>query len=220
MILLVIGPQASGKGTQAEKLAEKFNLAYIEMGSLLRKITQDETPLGNKIKNYVGKGLLVPDELIAEVIDSYLRRIDKLDGTVFDGFPRLVSQAESLEKFLEEKGRKIDLVINLKLPREVTFKRLAGRRTCERCSQVYNLLTEPPKREGVCDICGGKLVVRFDETPALINTRLDEFEKQTKPLIEYFRKRGILEDVDGDRPIDVIFEDILSRLKERGLMKE
>lgn len=217
MYILIIGPPGAGKGTQAEKLAEKFNLACVEMGSLLRRIKEEDTPLGNKVKEFVEKGILVPDELINDVLNNYLRRIEKLDGTVFDGFPRVVSQAKYFDEFLAGKGKKIDLVVYLALPREETFKRLSSRRVCSRCGQVYNLLNQPPKNDYVCDSCGGKLIIRSDETPEAINKRLTEFEKQTRPLVKFYQTKGILEKVDGNRSIEAIAEDIFERLKKRGL---
>jgi len=220
MNILLIGPQASGKGTQAEKLVNKFNLAYVEMGGLLRKISNEETPLGYKIREIINvRNVLVPDDLIIQIVNDYLARIGVLDGIVFDGFPRVLSQAEYFEKFLTERGKKIDLVIYLSIPRKVTFNRLANRRICEGCGKVFNLITKPPKVSGTCDFCGGKLIIRADETPKKIENRLKEFEKQTKPLVEFYRKRGILEEIDGNRPIEVIFKDILARLKKRGLTK-
>jgi adenylate kinase len=218
MYILIIGPPGAGKGTQAERLAEKFNLAWVEMGSLLRRVKEEDTPLGNKVKGFVEKGILVPDKLINEVLDNYLRRIEKLDGTVFDGFPRVVSQAEYFDKFLAGKGKKIDLVVYLTLPKGETFKRLSSRRVCLRCGQVYNLLNQPPKNDSVCDSCGGKLIIRSDETPEAITKRLTEFERQTRPLIEFYQTKGILEKVDGDRSIEAITEDIFERLKKRGLV--
>jgi len=220
MNILILGPQASGKGTQAEKLIEKYHLACVQMGDILRKIMARESDLGQKIKEFVNKGILVPDDVIIEVINDYLEGIGRFEGIVFDGFPRTLSQAEYFEKFLSQKGKKIDVVIYISLAREVTLKRLSARRTCERCSATYNLVTKPPKKEGVCDNCGGKLVIREDETPAAINTRLDYFEKNTKSLIEFYRGRGLVEEVDGNRPIEVIFEDIVDRLKKRGLVKD
>lgn len=217
MNLLIIGPQASGKGTQAEKLAEKFNLAHLEMGSLFRKIEKEETTLGSKIKDYVEKGILVSDDLVIEVVNNYLEGIGRLDGIVFDGFPRVLSQAEYFEQFLKEKEKKIDLVIFLVLPREEVIKRLVNRRICEKCGKIYNLLTQPPRQQNHCDDCQGNLVLRSDETPEVITKRLSEYEEKTRPLIEFYRKRGILEEIDGHRSIEVIFEDIVARLEKRGL---
>jgi len=217
MNLLLIGPPSSGKGTQAEKLAEKFQLAYVNMGGIFRKMKNEETPLAHKVREYYGKGVWVPDEIVIQVINEYLRGLGRLDGVVFDGFPRVLNQGIYFDQYLNEKGQKIDLVIYLSLPEEETRKRISNRRACEKCDQVYNLLTKRPKTEGICDLCQGKLIVRSDETPEAIETRLKEFRTKTVPLIEYYRKRGLLEEVDGNRPIEVIFGDLLQRIKKRGL---
>lgn len=218
MNILLIGPQASGKGTQAEKLVKKFGLAYVEMGHLLRKVAQEDSPLGFEVKKIIEKGQLVPDEIIFQVIENYLKRVGSFEGIVFDGFPRIISQAEYFQEFLAKKGKKIDLVIYLSLPREVTFSRLSNRRICEKCGAVFNLITKPPKKEKICDFCGGSLIVRADETPEKIKTRLEEFERETLPLIDFYKKKGILEEVDGNQPIEAVFKDILKRLRKRGLI--
>lgn len=220
MNILIIGPQASGKGTQAEKLIEKYGLAHVEMGRLLRDISQKDTVLGNRVRKIINEGKLVSDELVVEVLDNYLSSLGRLEGILFDGFPRTLSQAEYFDKFLSDKGKRLEIVIFLTLPRQETFKRLVNRRICEKCGRVFNLLTRPPKKEGICDFCEGKLIVRKDEIPEKIETRLTEFEKQTFPMIDYYRKKGIVEEVDGDRPIPVIFEDIVKRLEKRGLGKD
>lgn len=221
MNILLIGPSASGKGTQAEKLVSRFNLGYLEMGGLLRKISKEETPLGYKVNEYINiKGQLVPDEIIIEVVNSYLNSLGRLEGILFDGFPRIVSQAKIFEEFLAKKGKKLDLAIYLKVPRQIIFDRIASRRICEQCGLAYNLITNPPKTENFCDRCGGKLVIRGDETPEKIEARLDWFEKQTKPMIRYYQKQGILEEVDGNRPIEKIASDIVVRLKKRGLVSD
>ena len=220
MNILIEGPPGSGKGAQAEKLAEKFNLAYIEMGGLLRKIAKDETPLAYKVNEAINvKGQLVSDEILFQVIDNYLKSINRLEGILFDGFPRTLSQAKYFGEYLQKKGKKFDVVIFLTLPRKVTFERLAGRRICEKCGSTYNTLTKPTKKEGICDECGGKLIIRADETPEKIEKRLNQFEKLTKPLMVFYNSKGILEEVDGNRPIEVIFEEILARLKKRGMIE-
>ena len=218
MNLLIVGPQASGKGTQAEKLIENFGLTHVESGGLLRKISKDGTPFGNQVAGLINSGQLVPDEMMIKVIDDYLVGIEKLEGILFDGFPRVASQAEYFDHYLAQKGQKLDLVVYLTLPREEVFKRLANRRTCGQCGKVFNLLTKPPKMEGVCDFCQGTLIIREDETPEKINKRLDGFETKTVLMAEYYEQKGIVEKIDGDRPIEVIFEDIVGRLKKRGLL--
>lgn len=219
MNILLIGPQGSGKGTQAEKLVEKFHLAYVNMGGIFRSLKSKDTPLAKKATEYVEKGILVPDEIVIQLINEYLNNIGHLEGIIFDGFPRVLSQAEYFEKFLTERGKKIDVVFYLTLTKEETLKRLGNRITCGQCGRVYNFVTNPSKKEGICDSCGGKLIVRTDETPQAIETRLNEFLTKTKPLIEYFSKKGIVEEIDGNRPIEVIFEDIVDRLEKRNLVE-
>lgn len=217
MNILLIGAPSSGKGTQAEKLIERFNLGYIEMGKLLRKISQEETPLGSKVKKFLDEGKLVSDEIVIEVVKNYLKGIGRLGGILFDGFPRIIPQAEYLENFLSQNGKRLDLVIYLVVPREEIFKRISNRRMCEKCGKTFNLITKPSQKGEVCDYCGGRLIIRSDETPEKVNVRLDQFENQTKPLIERYREKGLLEEVDGNRPIEPIAEDIFSRIAKRGL---
>lgn len=220
MNLLIIGPQASGKGTQAENLIEKFNLAHVEMGGLLRLVSKEDSELGNKVREVINAGKLLSDDLVVEVLNRHLQSLGRLNNILFDGFPRVLSQAEYFEKYLQEKGKSLDVVIYLTLPGEVTFERLANRRTCETCGKVFNLKTKPPQKEGTCDYCGGNLIVRSDETPEKIETRLNEFEAQTVPMVLYFKEKGLIEEIDGNRPIEEIFEDIVERLKKRGLVKD
>lgn len=218
MNIVILGPQGSGKGTQAEKLVNKYKLAYVEMGEILRGIVKEDTLLGNKVNEFINvQGKLVPDEIIFEVINNHLRNIGKFDGILFDGFPRIISQAVYLDDFLKKKGKKIDLLIFLTLAREVSIKRLTSRRICEKCGAIFNLITQPPKQPFLCDLCDGKLITRADENPEKINVRLNEFEKHTVPMIEAYRRKGIVEEVDGNRPIEPIFEDIVQRISKRGL---
>ncbi len=219
MNILLIGPQGSGKGTQAEKLIEKYGLAYVNMGGIFRSLKDKDTPLAKRATEFVEKGILVPDDIVIELINEYLSGINRLDGIIFDGFPRVLAQAQYFDKFLAEKNQKIDVVIYLTLTKEETLKRLGSRRTCSVCGKVFNILTNPPKKEGVCDACGGSLIVRTDETPEAIETRLNQFMTKTQPLIEYYGQKGIVEEIDGNRPIDLIFEDIVERLKKYELNK-
>lgn len=219
MNILLIGPQGSGKGTQAEKLIEKFGFAYVNMGGIFRSLKDKNTSLAKRATEFVEKGILVSDDIVIELINECLGSINRLDGIIFDGFPRVVSQAEYFDKFLTEKNQKINVVIYLTLTREETLKRLSGRRTCSVCGKVFNVLTNPPKKEGFCNDCGGSLIVRTDETPQAIETRLNQFLEKTHPLIEYYNTKGIVEEIDGNRPIETIFADIVERLKKRGLIE-
>lgn len=220
MNILIIGPQGSGKGTQAAKLVNKFGLAYISMGDIFRSLKGKDTPLAQRATEYVEKGILVPDDIVIELINEYLRSIGRLDGIIFDGFPRVLSQAQYFEKFLSERGKKIDIALFITLTKEETLSRLANRRTCEKCKQVFNIVTNPPQKENICDVCGGELIVRSDETSQAIETRLNEFWTKTKPMADYYKSRGILEEIDGNRPIEVIFKDIVERLEKKGLVKD
>lgn len=218
MNILLVGPIASGKGTQAQKLIERFSLAHLEMGSLLRLISKEETDLGYKIKEYLDSGKLVTDDIVAKVVESYLQNIGRLDGILFDGFPRVLSQAKYFEDFLSKKGLKIDVVLFLTLPKEEILGRILNRRTCEKCGRIFNIVTNPPKMEGTCDDCSGKLISRSDETPRKTAVRIKWFENEVIPMVSFYKERGIIEEIDGNRPIEVIFEDIVGRLKKRGLV--
>ena len=220
MNILLVGPQGSGKGTQAEKLIEKYGLAYVNMGGIFRSLKDKDTPLAKRATEFVEKGILVPDDIVIELINEYLSGLNRLDGIIFDGFPRVLSQAQYFDKFLTEKNQKIDVVVYLTLTKEETLRRLGARRTCSLCGKVFNILTNPPKKEGICDSCGGNLMVRTDETPEAIETRLNQYLVKTQPLIEYYKTKGIVEEIDGNRPIETIFTDIVERLEKRNLVKD
>lgn len=220
MNILLIGSQGSGKGTQAEKLIEKFKFAHVEMGGLCRKIAAEDSPLGHQVAELINDGKLVPDEVVVRILDNYLSGVAGLEGILFDGFPRNVSQAQYFEKYLTEKGQKLDLVIFLSLSEEETFKRLSNRRTCKKCGKIFNILTKPSLKIGVCDFCGGDLIIRQDETPKKIKTRLSAFKEQTIPMINFFKEKGLVEEVDGNQSIEKVFEDIVGKLEKRGLEKD
>lgn len=220
MNILIIGPQGSGKGTQAEKLIEKYGLAYVNMGGIFRSLKDKDTPTAKRATELVEKGILVPDDIVIELVNEYLSEINRLDEIIFDGFPRVLSQAQYFDKFLAEKDQKIDVVVYLTLTKEETLKRLGARRTCNVCGKVFNIITNPPKKEGICDSCGGNLIIRTDETPEAIETRLKQYLEKTQPLVEYYKTKGIVEEVDGNRGIDAISEDIVERLKKRNLIKD
>lgn len=218
MNILLIGPIASGKGTQAEKLIKKFGLAHLEMGALFRSITKEDSDLGRRVKSFLDSGKLVTDDIVAEVVGNYLQGINRLDGILFDGFPRTLSQAKYFEEFLTKKGLKIDVVLYLTLSKEEIFSRILNRRTCEQCGKIFNVVTNPPKVEGVCDACRGKLITRSDETPEKTAVRIKWFEDEVVPMIDFYKERGMVEEIDGNRPIEVIFEDIVERLRKRRLV--
>lgn len=218
MILLITGPQASGKGTQAELLSAKLDLVHLSTGQVLREAIDADGSLGELIKGYVDKGALVPDSIIMMFLSTYLTPENLAKGIIFDGFPRIEPQLNLLEETLAEKKAKIDRVIFIDLSEQVVLDRLMGRLICDKCGANFNLKTLPPKEPGICDRCGGKLIRRSDEGSEAIKNRLKIYEQNTRPLFKIYKERGILEKLDGDRSIEVIFEDIIARLKKAGLV--
>lgn len=203
MRLILLGPPGAGKGTQAKLLAERLGVKHISTGDLLREEVRGGTKLGEKAKGYMDRGELVPDDLIIEMLKG---RLD--EGFILDGFPRNLRQAEALAEYAE-----VDRVLNLKLPEGEVVRRLSARRVCERCGQNYNLLTNPPKQEGICDECGGHLIQRKDDRPEVIRRRFRIYEEETAPVKEFYRKLGLLAELDGTRPIEEVFQEALQLLE-------
>lgn len=212
MNLIILGPQGSGKGTQAKALSAYFGLYYHDMGAFLRNLAKANP----KINQYLLSGNLIPDEMFADAIKILLRdqmAINK--GIILDGFPRTFGQYQILIKWLEELGEKIDKVIYLQIADNEVQKRLSGRRICSKCGQIYNLVTSPkPQNPAVCDRCGGKLAQREDDKPQAIKKRLELFKKETMPILDLAEQKGILIKVDAMRPIDKITRDIIQKLKQ------
>jgi len=205
MNIVILGPQGSGKGTQAELLAQKFGLFHMESGQMLREMTKTNKRIADMINN----GVLVPDEEALGYIEDHLLVHNKsFDNIIFDGYPRTASQYTLLKNWAQGKGHPIIKVLVLSIPEEETIKRLSARRTCEKCGRVYNLITNPPANEDICGECGGKLIQREDDKPETIQKRLAIYHERTMPVIEEAKKDGILAEVDGLRPIQVIFEDL------------
>jgi adenylate kinase len=210
--LVLLGPPGSGKGTQGEALQEDFRLPYYATGDILRAAVKEGSELGNKAKEYMDRGDLVPDELIIDLIAERVQREEASDGFILDGFPRTVPQAEALDEKMKELGRDITAAVLIDVDDEEVVRRLSGRRTCEKCGRPYHVEFSPPKDEGVCDVDGGELVIRDDDRPEVVRHRLETYHEKTEQLIDYYEDQGLLQRVDGDRPPDDVSESI------RGLL--
>lgn len=210
--LILLGPPGSGKGTQGEALQEDFRLPYYATGDILRAAVKEGTELGNKAKEYMDAGDLVPDELIIDLIADRVQAPEASDGFILDGFPRTVPQAEALGAKMSELGREITAAVLIDVHDEEVARRLGGRRTCEKCGRVFHVDFNPPKEDGVCDVDGGELIVRDDDRPEVIEKRLATYHEKTEPLVDFYEDRGLLQRVDGDRPPDDVSESV------RGLL--
>jgi len=217
MRIVLLGGPGAGKGTQAQKLAEEYSLAHIATGDILRQSIKDGTELGLKAKSYMDKGLLVPDEVVIGLIKERLVRDDVKTGFVLDGFPRTVPQAEALDSLTKEIDMPMDAVINIKTSSESVIERLSGRRTCKDCQTVYHITYSAPKTEGKCDRCDGELYQRDDDKEETIRKRLDVYEKQTFPLLEYYKTSGKVLEVSGDVPIADVFDSIVQALRKENI---
>jgi adenylate kinase len=210
MKLIIIGPQGSGKGTYASRLSTILSISHISTGDIFRENIAKRTELGKKVEKFVKSGLLVPDDLTMEIVKKRLNEPDCKNGFIFDGFPRTLKQAEELEKIT-----KLDYVVNLVVPDWVLIKRLSLRVTCDKCGEIYNLGYLKPKVEGICDKCGGRLVQRDDDKEEAIRKRLKEYEEKTKPLIDYYKNKGILLNISNDKietPPEIVVDKILVAL--------
>ena len=215
MNAILLGPQGVGKGTQGEIVAPRLRLTRVASGDLLRAAIKAETPLGKQAKVYYDRGALVPDDLVIGLVVERLKAIAQdapaVAGALFDGFPRNRAQAESLDSELQGIGQRIDRVVNIDAPRSILIARVTERVICAKCGTIYNLRTKPPKVAGVCDVCGSTdLRQRADDTEAALTERLRLYDEQTQPLLDYYRERGIVREVNGDAPIDRVTSDLLS----------
>jgi len=208
--ILFMGPPGAGKGTQAERIVSEFQIPHISTGDAFRAAMSQGTPLGIEAKSYVDKGLLVPDEITNGIVRDRLAAPDCDKGFLLDGFPRTLAQAEALDEMLAGMGKKIDNVINLTVDRGLLLARLTGRRICKSCGATYHVMFNPPKHEGVCDKCSGELYQRSDDTEEKVGTRLDEYMNKTAPLLDYYRNKGILREVDGEQEIHEVAAEISS----------
>jgi adenylate kinase len=209
MNLILLGPPGAGKGTQAQMIAESYQLPQISTGDILRKAVKEGTSLGKKAKVFMDQGKLVPDEVVIGIIDERLRKPDCNLGFILDGFPRTASQAEALQSILSKMGKSIDHVINIEVDTEELVRRLTGRRTCKNCGTMFHIFFHPPRVEGICDRCDGPLYQREDDKEETIRVRLNEYQKQTAPLIEYYQLKNLLRSIRGVGGEKEIFERIV-----------
>lgn len=216
MKIVLLGGPGAGKGTQAKQISEKYNIPHISTGDIFRQNIKNNTELGKEAKEYMDKGLLVPDGLVVNLVIDRLTQDDCKNGYIFDGFPRTIPQAEALDRALDLSGEKIDVVVNIEVQDESIVKRMSGRRACTKCGATYHVDHNPPKLEGICDVCGSQLILRDDDKPETVSKRLKVYHDQTAPLIEYYTNNDILFTVNGSQDINVVFEDIINNI-ERGV---
>lgn len=203
-----MGLPGAGKGTQAEKIVQKYGIPHISTGDMFRAAIKDETDLGLKAKSFMDKGELVPDEVTIGIVRERLSKDDCEKGFLLDGFPRTVAQADALENILSDLDKKIDYVINIDVDQSILMERLTGRRICKDCGATYHLVFNPPAKDGVCDRCGGELYQRADDNEATVQNRLDVNIKQTKPLLDFYETKGYLRNIDGQQDINKVFSDL------------
>ena len=214
MKIIMLGAPGAGKGTQAKKIAAKYDIPHISTGDIFRANIKNGTELGKKAKTYMDQGLLVPDELVVDLVVDRVNQEDCKNGYVLDGFPRTIPQAEALDKALTELGQKVDYAIDVDVSDENIVRRMGGRRACVGCGATYHLEYAPTKVEGVCDVCGKELILRDDDKPETVKKRLGVYHEQTQPLIDYYTNAGILKTVDGTIDINDVFQAIVDILGE------
>ena len=214
MKIIMLGAPGAGKGTQAKKIAEKYSVPHISTGDIFRANIKNGTELGMKAKTYMDQGLLVPDELVVDLVVDRLAQDDCANGCVLDGFPRTIPQAEALDRALTAVGQSVDFAINVEVPDENIVKRMSGRRACVNCGATYHIVYAPTKVENVWDTCQGDLILRDDDKPETVQKRLNVYHEQTQPLIDYYTKKNILVEVDGTVDIDDVFAAIVKVLGE------
>jgi len=212
--LILMGLPGAGKGTQAEKINEKYGIPHISTGDMFRLAIKEGTPLGKEAQAYMDEGALVPDEVTNGIVKERLAKDDCKEGYLLDGFPRTIPQAEALEDITKDLDRKLDYVIHVDVPEEKLVQRLTGRRVCPECGSSYHIIYNPPKKEGVCDKDGTELIQRDDDAEETVQKRLAVNVEQTKPLLDFYKEKGILITVDGDQSIDKVFADIQAKLDE------
>lgn len=214
MKVILLGAPGAGKGTQASKICKDYDVVQISTGDIFRYNIKEKTPLGLEVISYLDKGQLVPDELTCSVVADRLQQDDVKNGYLLDGFPRNTFQAKFLDEMLEKQGTKLDVVLNIDADRSVLIDRAVGRRVCNDCKHTYHVVAYPPKVEGVCDHCGGKLIQRSDDVAETVADRIRVYEEQTAPLIEYYTQKRLLKRVDGLQDADKVYADITAVLNK------
>ena len=212
MKIIMLGAPGAGKGTQAKMLAEKYGIPHISTGDIFRANIKNGTELGAKAKEYMDKGLLVPDELVVDLIMDRFKADDCKNGYILDGFPRTIPQAEALDAALAANGEKIDYAVNVEVPDENIVNRMSGRRACVGCGATYHIVYNPTKVEGKCDTCGADLILRDDDKPETVLNRLKVYHEQTQPLIDFYTKKGVIAEVDGTKDMKDVFDAIVAIL--------
>ena len=212
MKIIMLGAPGAGKGTQAKQIAEKYSIPHISTGDIFRANIKNGTELGKKAKTYMDQGLLVPDELTCDLVVDRIKQDDCKNGFILDGFPRTIPQAEALDAALSKMGEKMDYAIDVDVPDENIVRRMGGRRVCLNCGATYHIVSIPTKVEGICDKCGSEVVLRDDDKPETVQKRLSVYHEQTQPLIDYYTRQGILKTVNGTRPLEEVFADIVTIL--------
>ncbi|MCQ2548007.1 MAG: adenylate kinase [Clostridia bacterium] len=209
---ILLGPPGAGKGTQAAKIVEKYNVPHISTGDIFRENIKNGTELGKKAQEYMNKGELVPDDLVCEIATDRLLKDDCKNGFLLDGFPRTVYQAVKLDEFLRSHDMKLDVVFNIAVDKEILIERLTGRRVCKACGASFHVVNIPPKKEGICDVCGGELIQRADDTLETVENRINVYENETKPLIDYYEEAGNIANINGAEELDVVFANIVKAI--------
>jgi adenylate kinase len=215
MKLILLGPPGAGKGTQAASLIEKYNIPHISTGDIFRKNIKEGTELGKKAKEYLDSGRLVPDSLVVEIVADRLNQNDCVDGFLLDGFPRTNSQALALDEFLNTKGANLDAVVNIVVDPKLLVERAVGRRICKSCGATYHIAFNKPKNETVCDLCSGELYQRSDDVEETVANRINVYVQETSPLIDYYTYKGNIVNIDGQKEIAEVFEDIIKALEAK-----
>lgn len=213
MKIIMLGAPGAGKGTQAKMLADKYDIPHISTGDIFRANIKNGTELGTKAKEYMDKGLLVPDELTCDLVVDRIKQDDCAKGYILDGFPRTIPQAECLDNALNVMNDKIDYAVNVDVPDENIIKRMSGRRACVGCGATYHIVYNPTKEEGICDRCGKELILRDDDKPETVENRLNVYHEQTQPLIDYYNNKGVLQEVDGTKDMQEVFDAIVAVLE-------